>query len=378
MTISRVCYANRYDAQRSIDFKDGVDGNAALDRALMSASDNIEGHMHRVFYPNDATLWFDWPSYQYAYPWRIWFDQHDLCVMTSLVTGGVSIPLNQVFAEPVNNPAEGRPYFTYMELDRSTNAALGGNSQTPQHAVAIAGTWGYGAAADPAGTLAANVGSSDATVTVSDGSKAGPGDLIILGYGQAAAPFPSAAGYAGALGAFTGERILVTDVSAAATGLTQSGGGCSTASSGDNQLATTGSGALNPGEVIILDAERMLVQQVISGVATVRRAWDGTVLATHSGATVNALRLFSVLRGQLGTTAASATSGAAVYRHRVPPLIRDLAIAEAVNRVLQEGSGYARTVGSGDAAMPASGLALADLWAEAVTQHGRKTRKRVI
>jgi hypothetical protein len=376
--IARACYCNRAEAQRSVDFKTGVDAIAALDRALQSAADNIDAQLHRRFYPVDATVLFDWPNYQYAYPWRVWFNQYDLTVMTALTTGGVSVPLNQVFLRPQNNAMNGRPWYTNFELDRSGSATLGGASATPQNAVAVAGTWGYGADADQVATLAAGAGSSDSTVTLSDGSKCGPGDLIVLGYGRGTAPFPSdTAGHAGALAPYTGERMLVYDVSAVATGLTQASG-LTTASDSDVTLTTTGSGALNAGEVIVLDSERMLVEQVVSGVASVRRAWDGTVIAAHSGAAVNALRLMSVLRNQYGTPGTTYLSGAAVFRHRVPPLVHDLAVAESVNRILQEGSGYARTVGGGESAAPAPGIALTELWDEAVTAHGRKARIRVI
>lgn len=380
--ISRPCYCNRTDAQRSVDFQPGTDVNAALDRALADAADNIDGQMHRVFFPSDDTRYWDWPNQggsgggQYASPWRLWFDASDCVVLTALVTGSVSIPLNQVFLEPVNNPARGKPFYTYLELDRSSGASFGGGSQTPQHSIALTGTWGYGADADPAGQLAGNVASGDATITVTDGSKAGPGDLIILGYGRGTAPFPSAAGYAGALAPYAGERILVTDAAAVATGLTQSGSGVTTASAGDQALSWTGAGALNAGEVIILDSEDMLVEKIVGPVATVRRAFNGTTLAAHSGAVIYAFRELSVLRAQLGTTAGTYAANAAVYKHRIPPLIRDLAIAEAAGQLLQEGSGYARTVGSGEAAHPAPGVALADKWDEARTRHGRKARHR--
>lgn len=382
MAISRVCYCNRNEAQRSIDFKDGIDIFNALDRALQTSADNIDGQAKRVFYPSDDVRYFDWPNAggagggQFAEPWRLYLDDNDLTVMAALVTGGTTIPLNQVFLEPVNNPQKGRPYYTYLELDRSSTAAFGGNSQTPQHAIAITSTWGYGADADPAGTLAASVGSSDTTVTTSNGALIGPGDLMILGYGRGVAPFPSAAGYAGSIAPYTGERILVTDVAAVATGLTQSGSGVTTASAADQALTWTGTGALNAGEVIVLDQEDMLVEQIVGSVATVRRAWNGTTLAAHSGATVYAFRQFSVTRAQLGTTAGSYSSAAAVYRHRVPPLIRDLAIAEAANQVLQEGAGYARTVGSGESAHPAPGLGLAEKWDEAMARHGRAGKAR--
>ena len=293
------------------------------------------------------------------------------------MTGGVTIPLNQVFLEPANK--QGFEPYTYMELDRSSTAAFGGNSSTPQHSVVVTGTWGYTADMDAAGTLAAAVSdTTGTTITVSDGSQMGVGDLLILDPGRGAAPFPSAAGYAGALGAYTGERCLVSDRATATTGLAQSGGGCTTASASDNALSTTGSGTLNVGEVLLLDQERMLVTDLTSGVATVKRAWDGTVLTTHSAAPISAYRLLTVTRGALGSTAATHSNGASVSRHRVPGLIRDLAIAESLNRVLQETSGYARMVGAGDMAQPASGAGLAELWDEAETAYCRKTRVRVV
>lgn len=389
MTITRVCYANRDDAARSLDFKPGVDVNAALDRGLRSSTENIEAHLHRKFYPYDATLFWDWPNQggsgggQYASPWRLWFDQYDCVVLTALASGGLAIPLNAVFLEPVNR----RPDWpaTYLELDRSQSVAFGGNAQTPQHSISGTGTWGFTAAADSVATLASNVGQNDTAITVSNGASVGAGDLVILGYGQGTAPYPAAAGYAGALAPVTGERILVTDKTAVAAGLTLSGAGCTSEVNSDNQLSVTGAGtAPQQGETVQVDGEQMLVESVAGGVATVIRAWNATTITTHStGAAVYAYRSLSVNRAILGTAyqasdPAAYESGAAVYRHRPPGLVRDLCLAEAVNRVLQEGSGYSRTVGGGEAQMPASGLALADLWDEARTAFGRKARHRAI
>src|SRR5262249_17318516 len=106
---------------------------------------------------------------------------------------------------------------------------------------------------------------------------------------------------------------------------------------------------------------------------------NGTTLATHSpGATIFAYRLLTIARAQYGTTASTYSNGAAVYRHRVPALIRDLCAAEADVQVINEGAGYARTVGAGEAAFPAPGADLASKWDEAVTAFGRKARQRVI
>lgn len=381
MAITRMTYCNRDDAQRSIDFKDGIDVSGAMDRALRSSTENIEAHLHRTFYPLDTTYFWDWPNQggsgggQYANPWRLWFDQKDCVVLTAFVTGGQVIPLNQVFLEPVNK-RPGWP-FTYLELDRSSTAAFGGNSPTPQHSIVLTGTWGFGADADQVAALGANVGNSDATVTLSDGADVGPGDLLILGYGRGAAPFPSAAGYAGAVAPFTGERVLVTGrLWSDSTQAQQSG--CSTAVNSDNVLTVTDGTKFTPGEVIRLDTEQMLITDASGNNLVVRRAWNGTILNVHGGAEVYVSRTYTVARAQYGTTAASYSSGAAVFKHRVPGLVRDLCIAESANRLLQEGAGYARTVGSGEAAVPASGLSLADLWDETVTAYGRKARIRAV
>ena len=384
MSIYRVSYCNRYEPMRALDFAPGIDVIAAVDRALTDVAENIDGNLHRVFYPSDDIRYFDWPTQggtaggQYADPWRYWFDENDIACMTSLVSGGVTIGLDQVFLQPWSNPAKGRPYYTYMELDRATNAQFGNNSQTPQMSIGVGATWGYGADADPAGTLAASVLTTDTEITVTNGAKAGPGDLVVLGYGRGGAPFPSSAPHAGAIQPFVGERVLITGVAAVATGLTQSGSGVTSDLDDDQQLQWTGTGQLNAGEVITLDGEDMLVEKIVGGVATVRRAFNGSTLASHSGTAVWAWRQWSVLRAQLGTAAVTASSGDAVNRHRVPSQVRSLAIAEVENQLLQEGSGYARTVGSGESAHAAPGVGLADKWAECRTRHGRKARQRTV
>ena len=126
----------------------------------------------------------------------------------------------------------------------------------------------------------------------------------------------------------------------------------------------------------------MLVLDVTGNIATVKRAWDGTVLAAHTvGAHIYAFRTLTVLRGQLGTTAATHSNAAAASIHRVPALIKDLAVAEATNRVLQEVSGYARTMPSSSGnskTIAASTSALDDLRDCAYTAHGRKARTRTV
>jgi len=379
MSVQEDAYCSREDAQQSIDFTDGITTSVQqkTDRAIVSAARDIEGHLHRLFYPYDATKFWDYPNPQYAYPWRLWLDEHDLLCLTAFSSGGTSIPLGNVFLRPAN-VKPGYPY-RWIELDRSSGSTFGGGS-TPQNATSATGTWGFTADANPAGQLAAAVTStSQATITVSDASSVGVGDLLIIGYGRGAVPDPSdTLGHASSIAPFTGERVLVSDRTAITTGLTQQGGGCTTQSSEDNVLTWTGTGTINQGEVLLLDQEQMLVLGASNSAASVQRSWNGTQLQVHSAAVIEAYRSLSVLRGFCGTTPATWPNATAVYKHRVPAIIRDLNIAEAANRILQETSGYARTVGAAEAAVPAPGAALADLWDEARTTYGRKVRSRVI
>src|SRR6185437_2296694 len=320
MTVTRPVYCTREDVQRAIDFRDSAITNPQIDRALQSVADLIEGELHRVFYPRDTTYKWDWPNYSYAYPWRLWVNQWDIVSLTSVQSpSGTSISLASVILYPLN----GRPGWPYtrLELDRSTSAAFASGS-TPQQSILLTGTFGFTADTETAGTLAASVSSTIATtITVSDGSLIGIGDLVIV----------------------DSERMLVSARSATTTGQTNLSG-ATTASQADRAVTVTDGTQLHVGEVLLIDTEQLLITDITGNTVTVGRAWNGTILATHStSTTLNAYRVLTVARGQLGTTAATHSNSAPVTRHRVPSLIRDLAIAESVNRVLQETGGSART-----------------------------------
>jgi hypothetical protein len=353
MAVTTPTYCTREDVKRAIDIKETARTNWQIDRAIQSAARNIEGHLHRVFYPTDATRYFDWPNFQYAYPWRLWLDQHELAAIPTAVTsGGQPIPLSACNFEPVNS---GPPY-TSLELRRDLSYSFGVGS-TPQRDIAITGPFGFWTATDPAGQLAAAISSTTATTTtVSDGSLIGVGDLLIV----------------------DSERMLVSGRSNVDTGQTNLSGG-TTASAADVAIGVTDGTQLHVDEVMQIDSERMLIVDITGNTLTVKRAWDGTVLATHAtGTHIYASRALAVLRGQLGTTAATHSNAAAASIHRVPALIRDLAVAESTNRVLQETGGYTDPQGEGAAAVAHLGSALADLWDEAETTYGRKNRHRVI
>lgn len=352
MSVTEPCYCTRDAVKKALDVKGTARSDDDVDRSIQAASRAVEGQLHRKFYPQDATRYYDWPSYQYAYPWRIWFDAWELAAIpTSVTTGGVAIPLANIFFEPANS---GPPY-TYMEINRSTNSAFGAGP-TPQRDVAVTGPFGFNLNTTSAGALAAAVADTTGTaVTVTNGAAAGVGDVLLVDT----------------------ERMLLADKAMSATGQTQSGTGCGTASNADSILTPSG-GTFYVGETLLLDAERMLIVDKAGATVIVKRAWDGTTLATHSNAAISALRSWTVTRGALGTTAATHLNAAAVSRYTPPSLVTQLSLAEAENNLLQGISGYARTVGSADNARPVSGQALADIRAQAYAQYGRKVRRRTV
>lgn len=353
MAITSPVYCTREDVKLALDISPTLRDNALIDRAIQSAATDIYGLLHRRFYPEDNTKYFDWPNEDSAYPWRLWFHQYDLISATQVTTGSQVIPLNSIFFEPANKEAD-EPY-TYLELNRATSAAFGAGT-TPQHDISITGTWGYSASTSPAGVLdLALTDTTGTSVLVSDSSLIGVGQILLIG----------------------SERMLVSDRAMTTTGVSLGSDLASSASS--VSVSVSAGNELAPGEVILIDSERMLITDISGNTLTVKRAWEGSVLASHnSGAAVSAGRLLTVVRGSLGSTAATHSLSASVSKYTFPGLIADLAVALALNNFLQATSGYSRTVGEGDSLRNASGAGLENLTQRAIARYGRKARMRVI
>lgn len=149
-----------------------------------------------------------------------------------------------------------------------------------------------------------------------------------------------------------------------------------TASNANVTVAVTTGSAYSVDEVILLDSERMLIVDIAGNQLTVKRAWDGSVLAAHTGSTIFAPRTLTVTRGFLGTTPATHLSAAPIARHLVPALISGATIALALNQLLQEQAGYARTAGSGDHQRENTGRGVRAILKDASTTYGRKARIR--
>ncbi len=358
MAISRVTYASREEVKQVLDVKSTARSDFLVDMAIEAASDSVDGFLHRVFYPTLATKSFDWPSFQATYPWKIYLDAAELADVTATVpvvtTGGSSpvvIPAGNLKWGPWNYA----PPFTRLEIDRSTSSAFGlGN--TPQQDVRITGVFGYWVKTAPAGALAlAMSDTTGTTATVTNGAAAGVGDNILIGT----------------------ERMLLTDKTMATTGQTQQSG-LTTALSNDVSLGATDGTKYSVGETLLLDSERILVVDISGNVLTVKRAWDGTVLATHSGATIYGLRSWTVTRGDLGTTAATHLLAAPVLKGVVPGLVRQLALAEAEVAVVLGPAAYATTQGSTPGAQSKIGSGVPDVRDRCYAQFGRKARTRTV
>lgn len=356
MTISEACYATREQVKSALDAKQTAYNDEQVDRAIQSASRSVDGFLHRVFFTTFTTNYFDWPNFQSAYPWRIWFDEAELADVTVTVpvvtSGGNVIPNENIFW---GHPRYAPPY-TYMELDRSTSSSFG-QGDTPQRDVAILGQYGHGIGTAPAGALGGALADTTGTaVTGTNGALVGVGDTIIVGT----------------------EKMLVTDKSMVTSSQTQQGSGVSTDSQSDNLLAVTDGTKYAAGEILLLDSERMIVRSVAGNNLTVERAWDGSVLAAHSGSSVYVLRLFTVTRGAFGSTAATHLISAPVTRHLVPSLVVDLAVAEAVVQVAQETGAYSRSQGTGDNTQTGIGSGIGDIRKRCFAKYGRKARSRAV
>ncbi|HEY1380908.1 MAG TPA: hypothetical protein VGF55_29175, partial [Gemmataceae bacterium] len=120
MSITRPCYCSREAIKRALDIKETARADWQIDRAIETASDQIDGGadganrgaglLRRRFYPEDDTRYFDWPDGQGTRPWRVWLNQHDLISATQIVSGGVT--LSDYFLRPDDGPP-----FTHIEVD---------------------------------------------------------------------------------------------------------------------------------------------------------------------------------------------------------------------------------------------------------------------
>jgi hypothetical protein len=344
-------YSTREEIKTELDVRETARSNARIDRALDDASRAVEALCHRKFYPEQDTRFFDWPGSQYRPSWRLWLDDSELISLTSLVSGGVTIDPADVLLEPNRSG----PPFNRIEINIGSNATYGGGD-THQRDIAITGLWGYRNDETPAGVLAEALDDTETSVDVDAEASAAVGVGSVLRVDS--------------------ERLLVTGRTQLDTSQTVGGAGLTAINNSVTVTVQDGSG-FAAGEVVLVDGERMRIDDVAGNTLVVTRAWDGSTIAAHpAGATIYAPRTLTVQRGALGTTAATHTLGTPVHLFVPPGPVRQFVVAEALNDLLQGRAGYARTAGAGEYQREVTGRGLQELRERVYASHGRHARMR--
>ena len=300
-------YLSREALKASLDAKETARNDAAVDRALEAASRAVESLVRRSFHPWVGTHRYDYPGSSYRLELDDW-----LADMDALSSGGVSISTSDV----VLYPDDGPPYRR-LELDKGTSSSFD-IGDTDQQAIAVTGTWGWSLDSVAAGSLAEALDDSETGVDVSDSSGIGVGDLLLV----------------------DSEWLEVTGRSMLSTAQTNTTP--LTATMTDNIVTVTTGSAFHSGEVLLLGAEKVFVDEIAGNSLTVRRAWDGTTLAAHTGATIYAPRTLTVVRGAVGSTAASHLTSTALTRWTAPGDVVALVQAEAEAILLGSSSGWSK------------------------------------
>ena len=347
-----VWYATREDVKSALDIMETARNDVQVDRAIENASRQVEALTHRRFYPELATRYFDWPNASYAESYRLWLDSNELISATTVVSGGTTILASKYDLRRSDDLSE--PPYTYLELSLSSNAAFSSGS-THQRSLSILGLYGYKNDTSPAGALAEALDNSETGVDVNDSAIVGVGTLLNC----------------------ESERMIVTGKSLLS--VTTITGASLTAVNSDALVGVTAGTAFKTGEVITVDAEKMRIIDIAGNNLIVKRAWDGSVLATHStGATIYAPRTLTVVRAALGTTVATHADTTALTKQTYPGPVVALTVAYSLNELLQESTGYARSVGTGDNQREFSERGIKELASDCMRAVGRQMRSGAI
>jgi hypothetical protein len=359
MAIDVPVYTTRETIKRALDQGEVARNNVNIDRCIETASRNAETLCHRhAFYPQVDTRKFDWPNEQDALSWRLWLDDHLLISVTSMTSGGDAISTSSIFLEPNRSG----PPFNQLQISTASSAAFGIGS-THQQDISITGLWGWNDDHTTAGVTVEALDASETGVDVDAAASARVGVGSILKIGT--------------------ERLLVTERVQLDTGVNVGGAGL-TNGKGDTALTVADGTVFAVGEVLLIDSERVLVTDIAGNTLVIERAFDGTNSAAHTTSSdIYAPRTLTVTRGALGSTAATHDNGATVSVWTVPPALRQLVTSEAIHELMQEQTGWFRTMSAssifgGTAKRAATIDAIVDYREQAYRTHGRKARSRTV
>ncbi len=319
MTNATRWYTTREAVKAAVGI-DGPDHDALLDSYIEAGSEDVERFTLRRFIPETKTMLYRWPQ-RIGNSLMLRFPDEDLISVTTLQSEAqdsspTTIASSDFFVEPVNIG----PPFTRIEIDLSSSAAFA-SGDTPQRSISVLGSWGYGN--DTVATGALDGAMSDTTGTapkVTDSSLVGVGDTLLIESEQL----------------FVSAKLLVDTTVDLNDTLTAD----------MNDVTVTLDAAVKAGEVITIDSERMLIESISGLDHTVRRGYDGSVLAAHSsGANVFAPRTLTVTRGENGTTAATHVDTTAIVKFKPPGDVAEYVRAYAIGHHQQGRSGWTGEVG---------------------------------
>lgn len=304
-----IWYATREAVSLTLEAADTSRSASLIDRKIEAASRTAESCLHRRFYPARVTVKYDWPNYQYVAPWQLWLDDNEAISINSMSAGGVTIDSADRLLRRGDNKAE--PPYSYIEIDQGSAAALQ-SGDSWQNAIELDLNTGWNATdiSVPHATLSGAINDSVLTGVLNPStgpySDLGVGSLLLIGT----------------------ERLQVIGRRySAVTGQTL--GANLEDHQADVTVPVTNGAAFAVGEVILIDSEKMRITEIAGNNLTCDRAFDGTVLDTHtSGVSIYARRSFTFRRGVLGSTAASHSDTDSVYVHAYPEPLPELVIAE--------------------------------------------------
>lgn len=356
--MAEAVYCTRESVMASPDIKASAYAGTRIDAAIASGADAVDSLCHLGarsagipgFAPWTGTLAFDWPNDQDAPNGVLWLNQHRLISLASMTSGGVSIPIGYPDGALLEPSASGPPY-SRVSLDRAGSGYFTAGSGIGQRSLSLTGVWsGAPDRERSSGTVSGGINAS--VTSVSSGADAGVGSIIRV----------------------DSERMIVTGKNWADSAQT----GSLAASNSAQSLAVSSGAAFRAGEELLLDAERVLIRDIAGNTLIVQRAWSGSTLAAHTTAAIYWARTLVVERGQLGTTASSHSDGATVYVYQPPSLIATLNRAYAIDTFFQEGSGYARTIGSQESEREFNARGIRQLEERVYGAYGRRPRMRAV
>jgi hypothetical protein len=355
--MAEAVYTTREAVMASPDIKASAYAGPRIDDAIAAGADAVDKLCHLGsrsrgipgFAPWAGTLTFDWPNDQDARSGELWLNQHKLLSLTSMTSGGTSIPIG--VAGALLEPSASGPPYNSVRLDRGGASYFSAGTGVGQRSLSLTGVWA-GAADNERSSSTLSAAVNGSVELVSTGADVGVGSIIRV----------------------DDERMIVVGRNWASSGAT----GSLAANTQAQTLAVADGTIFRAGEELLIDAERVLIRDIAGNNIFVQRAWAGSTLAAHTTATVYWPRSLIVERGQLGTTAAAHSSGATVHVWQPPALIATLNRAYAIDTFLQESSGYARTIGSQETEREFNGRGIRALEERVYGAYGRRPRTRAV